>query len=118
MTQAQVVRCLVFKAVQLFSLSGKVPMFGRSNDSPVHFILLNVMVVVISVIFAQGRVSAAEQQAATVAEAVKAIDLSKFPTLIGAEEVGTLTVAQLSYLAEGECKAAFEFQRGHAKSRW
>ncbi|MEZ6052163.1 MAG: hypothetical protein R3C02_12345 [Planctomycetaceae bacterium] len=86
-------------------------MFGRSNDSPVHFILLNVMVVVISVIFAQGRVSAAEQQAATVAEAVKAIDLSKFPTLIGAEEVGTLTVAQLSYLAEGECKAAFEFQR-------
>ncbi len=48
---------------------------------------------------------------ATVADAVKAIDLSKLPLLKGADEPNMRTVAQLSYNAPGDCKTAFEFQR-------
>lgn len=63
------------------------------------------------VLLSEGPVSAAERKPATVADAVKMIDLSKFPLLPGAKEPGMRTVAQLSYLAPSTCQAAFEFQK-------
>ncbi len=61
------------------------------------------------------RASAAGEKAAgrpaTVADAVKVLDLTKFPLLKGAKEPSSRDVARLSYLATSDCKTAFEFQR-------
>lgn len=47
---------------------------------------------------------------ATVEDAVKALDLAKFPLMKGASEPNR-SVAQLSYNAPSDCKSAFEFQQ-------
>jgi hypothetical protein len=48
---------------------------------------------------------------ATVEEAAKVLDLSTFPVPDGAKPLESLHVANLSYLATGDVKTAFEFNR-------
>jgi hypothetical protein len=48
---------------------------------------------------------------ATVEQAARVLDLSTFPLLNGAEPPGSRHVANLSYLATGDVKTAFEFNR-------
>lgn len=49
---------------------------------------------------------------ATVAEAIKVLDLRKLPLVAGSEEPGRRTVAQLSYAAKGKsCVDTFEFHK-------
>jgi hypothetical protein len=48
---------------------------------------------------------------ATVADALKVLDLTAFPLLEGAKEPSNREVARLSYNAASDCKTAFEFQR-------
>lgn len=66
-------------------------------------------------VFAGGSCSGAEDAAsrkpATVEEAAKVLDLSKFPVMKGAEEPAQQTLANLSYNAPGKVKEVFETQR-------
>lgn len=56
---------------------------------------------------------------ATVADAVKALDLMKLPVIKGAMEPVNRTVGQLSYGVASDCKAAFEFHKqGLLKLKW
>src|SRR5882724_11813387 len=48
---------------------------------------------------------------ATVEQAAKVLDLSKFPLMDGAKPLETPQVANLFYLATGDVKTAFEFNR-------
>jgi hypothetical protein len=48
---------------------------------------------------------------ATVEEAAKALDLTTFPLLPGTPELDRRSIAQLYYIAPGEVKAGYEFQR-------
>jgi hypothetical protein len=48
---------------------------------------------------------------ATVEQAAKVLDLSTFPLMDGAKPPGSRHVANLSYLASGDVKRAFEFNR-------
>src|SRR5206468_10777532 len=48
---------------------------------------------------------------ATVEQAAKVLDLSTFPLVEGATAPGSRHVANLSYLATGDVKTAFEFNR-------
>jgi len=48
---------------------------------------------------------------ATVEEAAKALDLTTFPLLPGAPELDRRSIAQLFYIAPGEVKAGYEFQK-------
>lgn len=58
-------------------------------------------------------------KAATVADAVKVLDLMNVPLAKGADESVNRTVGRLSYSATGSCKAAFEFhQQALLKQKW
>jgi hypothetical protein len=48
---------------------------------------------------------------ATVEQAARVLDLSTFPMMDGAKPAGSRQVANLSYLATGDVKTAFEFNR-------
>lgn len=56
-------------------------------------------------------INAAETLPATVAEAVKVIDLRTLPLMVGAEPPQHRNVAGLSYTAPGTVKSVFEFHR-------
>src|SRR5262249_45465503 len=51
------------------------------------------------------------QTPATVEQAARVLDLSTFPVPDGAKQLESKHVANLSYLATGDVKAAFEFNR-------
>jgi len=53
----------------------------------------------------------AVKKPATVAEAMRAIDLNAFPLMKGVKEPAQRSVARLSYNVPSDCRAAFEFQR-------
>ncbi len=54
---------------------------------------------------------------ATVEQAARILDLSTFPLMDGAKPPGRATMANLSYVAPGDLKKAFEFQPEGASSR-
>jgi len=56
---------------------------------------------------------------ATIAEAAKLLDLTKFPRMPGAEAPRQARLAELSYEAKGDVKAAYNFQKqALAKLKW
>jgi hypothetical protein len=56
---------------------------------------------------------------ATVAQALQALDLTKLPAMTGTKEPPNRSVGNLSYIAPGDCKAAFEFHRAQLKKlKW
>ena len=82
-----------------------------------------VAVIVLGGANVASRTSAADEtrssKPATVAEAVRAIDLTSFPILKEAKEPVYRSVARLSYSAASDCKTAFEFQRrAFAALKW
>ena len=86
-------------------------MSGCFHRSQMSGLSLRGLVLLAAVLCGTDLLIAADAKPATVAEAVKAIDFSRFPLLKGAQEPGTRTVGQLSYLVNSNCKAAYEFQR-------
>jgi hypothetical protein len=56
---------------------------------------------------------------ATVAEAARVLDLSKFPRMPGVEAPRTARMAELSYEAKGDVKSGYDFQKqAFLKQKW
>ncbi|WP_422929285.1 hypothetical protein [Singulisphaera sp. PoT] len=62
-------------------------------------------------------VPARAEEAATVAEATKALDLATFPLMPGAEAKEGRRLAILDYTAKGDCRGAYAFQKKQLEQR-
>lgn len=89
----------------------------RNESSPIRSRWILIAAAAASALASARPARAADPKPATVAEAMRILDLATFPVPPGVEKPGQRNLASLFYEAEATVKAAFDFQRKNLLER-